>query len=444
MTRALLLLLAGCAVVPRPEPAPARTHARPAASAPEAEAGEPASAEPAEDSHHYHLAWQRQLPPFTRGLALAPGYLAVLGSRRMSLHELKSGSPLGDSDVCFTAPAGFAFVGAATGALVCEDAIKLFSLPKLAYAGRKALPDKARLAAAGGSWLAVAFASGPLRIFDVGDWKMVREIAVPARPTALAVSADGSTLAIGFDSGDVARLGLGDAGEPRTIRVKPGLEVGAVALSDSGDRLFAAAGPALAIYDAHGSETATFRVAQHVTAARWLEGDVAVIAEDSLLLLDPSDGSAHGLPWTGPPPAELAALGDKGVVCAASHDGVVGCVSRGSLPAVELLARHAAGEGKRLDGRVLGVNGAKLQLKAQPGAPLPAVDTEVLVRRYRERKNGGEPEWIDAARGKVFEAQGDRLTVELHAGHALVPPDLRAFVYDSPVELVWPPGEAAE
>jgi hypothetical protein len=450
----LALAMIGCgAVVAKPSPSAPKKRAVLSASKPEAsQSSAPiASVAPStEDPFRFRLAWQRQLSPFNKGLALAPsGHLAVLASRRLSLHELRGGEELAHADVCFTFPAAFAFVGPTSGALVCEDTIKLFSLPKLEYRGRKALSDKARIAASGGAWLAIGSASGAVRIYDTADWKLVRELAVASPPTALALAANGSRLAIGLESGLVQVMPLTDAAPmsaapAQLFSVKRGFPVKAAAFDDSGALLFAAAGPAAVVFDASGAERRIFRVAQNVTAAQWLsEGRIAVIAEGSLMLLDERDGGAHSVPWSGTAPESLVTARDKDVVCAASQDGRVACFSHGALPLVRELPRArepGAPDAKHMVGRVLGITGRQLQIKAQSGEVPPAVGDEVLVLRYRERKLEDlvRAEWVEAARGKVVESEKDRLVLEVKIG---LGPDAGGFSYDTPVQLVWPPAD---
>jgi hypothetical protein len=409
----------------------------------------PERSPPAATGQPFRLAWQRQTPPFNKGLALAQsGHLAVLASRRLSLHALGTGDELATAEVCFTFPAAFAFVAPTVGALVCEDAIKLFALPELGYLGRKALSDKARLAAAGGGKLAIAFATGAIRLYDVAAWTVIGELSVSARPTSLSLAPDGSRLAIGLDSGEAQIWSTAAlSATPETVVVKRGFEVTSVALSDTADRLFVAAGPRVAILAVSGAEQRAFPVVQRVTSAQWLGDDgLVVIAEEALVVLDASLGSAHSLPWTGAPPVSLVVQGGAGIVCAAANEGKLACFSRGALKGGQTLPLErepGPPGGKRMAGRITAVTLPRVQIKAQADQPMPTAGSEVLVVRYREHTTSDftHAGWVLTARGRVVEVSQDRVVVELDGASPKepIPPDVAALRYDTPIQLLWPP-----
>ncbi len=443
-------------VLPHPTPSGAPSSSAASASSPVASlplpppatASAEAPAHPPAAPTPFRLAWKLATKPFNKGLALAPtGYLAVLSSRRLALHELRSGKEIANAQVCFTFPGAFAFVDATTGVLVCERAIKVLGLPKLDLRGSKSLPRKARVVALGASQLAVGFADGPVQLYNTSDWTLLREIGADQRVSALAVASDGR-LAIGLEQGEM--LLVDPDQRVRRLSVKRGFEVRVLAFSPDGSHLFAAAGPLAAVWKAATlKSTRVFRVVRDVIGARWVSNEeISVVGPDGLLVLRLDSGSALsvGAGWSDgtSPPVSLDAAAAHKVICSAERDGALACFSRGTLPqAQQLPVRDEPGGAgaTRMSGRVAGLKGRNLRVKALADATLPPVGAKAVVLRFAERQVGGlrAVVWEQVAKARVARVHRDVVHLRLSLGDArrFKRHKKRALQYDTPVKLAW-------
>ena len=454
----ILLATGSCGpVVPPPGAAAPAASAAPTASAtPSATAPDqtPAAAT-ARKQRHLRLAWTAQTRPFNKGVAIAPtGHVAVLGSRSLSLHDGRSGALLGEADVCFTFDDAFAFVTEDTGALVCEDAVRLYALPDLDYRGLRKLPGRARVASFAPGLAAIGFATGPVRIYDTSSWEERQVVDVDQRVTALALSGDGSRLALGLEQGELVVHHLADQ-TARRISVKRGLEVAALTLTTDGLLLFAAAGPLAAVWDL-GAQTLRrrFRTVADVHRARWLgAGEIASAGGDGLLLLGLAEGSARSLGggWSlgAGTAAGLAVAVERQVVCAAEREGEVACFSRGKLPPTGQLPVSASGAtaaGRTMAGRVVVLAGSRLQVRALASSAVPAASRDVTILRYTEAQVGPvrTARWLEVAAGRVIKVKKDIVHVRLTGDVKALPNGKDALVYDAALRLLWSPPEPAK
>ncbi|MBW2454726.1 MAG: hypothetical protein JRI68_09450 [Deltaproteobacteria bacterium] len=454
----LLMTALGCGpVVPRPNPTvQAAPSPDPAATTePVPGADDPTQGAAAQQRRHLRLAWTTQTRPFNKGVALAAtGHVAVLGSRSLSLHHGRSGARLAEADVCFTFADAFAFVAEDMGALVCEDAVRLYSVPELDYRGMRELPGQARVASFVPGRAAVGFASGPVRIYDTPSWEERQVVEVDQRVTALALSADGQRLALGLEQGEIVVHHLSNKAA-RRVSVKRGLEVVALAFSPEGSQVFAAAGPLAAVWDLDAQTLRRrFRTVADVSRARWLGPDeIASAGRDGLLLLDVAEGAARSLGggWSlgSGTAAGLAVAPDRQVVCAAEREGEVACFSRGKLPATGQLpvtAGTAVGAGRTMAGRVVVLQGTRLQVRALAGSTFPAAGTDVTILRYTEAQVGPvrTARWLAVAKGRVIKLKKDVVHLRIAGAVKDLPDVTDPLVYDTAVRLTWQPTAPAE
>ncbi len=451
---ALGLAVLSCGpVVPRPTPVAAAEPSSPPPAAATAPAeGAPVGRPDAAPKRHFKLGWSRQTRPFNKGVAVAAtGHVAVLGSRSLSLHDGRSGAQLAVADVCFTFAGAYAFVANDTGALVCEDGVRLYSLPKLDYRGMRALPGKARVASFAPGLAAVGFASGSVRVYDTTHWEEQRAVAVDQRVTALALSLDGRRLAVGLEQGEVVVHELAGDGS-RRVSVKRGFEVAALAFSPSGDQLFAAAGPLVAVWNlAKMALQRRFRTVADVTEVRWLGGgEIASVGRDGLLVLDLPEGTARSIGggWAAGSgsPVGLATSQDAQVLCVAEREGKLACLSRGKLPATRqlLVPDEPGGPGAlTMAGRVVVLTGKRLRVRALPNGDVPSPGTEVIILRYAESQIGPvrAARWLEAAKGRVWKLKKDVVYVSLAGAVKELPGVKDPLVYDAAVRLAWQPAK---
>jgi hypothetical protein len=205
----------------------------------------------------FGLSWALQTRPFNKAVAIAPsGQVAVLSSKSLTLYDGNSGVLLARKDVCATFDDAIGFVGDATLALVCEDDIKLLSVPDLSDRGLRALDRKARAVSFGKRRAAIAFESGPVALLSTQSWKQIRQVPVSSPVSAMCLSADDRQLALGFDSGDVVVLGPEDASTRFTV--KRALGVSTMRFSPDGRRLFASSGPLAGVWAIDGTQLSRF------------------------------------------------------------------------------------------------------------------------------------------------------------------------------------------
>jgi hypothetical protein len=399
--------------------------------------GKPAKKPSVTEDRGFHAAWLQQTPPFSEAVAIAPsGHVAVVATRSLSLHHPKTGAMLARKEVCTGAQ--FTFIDDKTGALVCEDGVRLLSVPDLEYRSMHAFADKARATSFAPGLAAVSFTGGVVRVFDASTWTEKRAVSVDDRVTALAVSK--TQLAIGLERGEVLLYAL-EGNEARRIAVKSGLEVEALALSR--DRLFASAGPMVATWRA-GVLERRFDTVGAVTAARWIDDQrIAVIGRDGLLLLDAHNGAIGSIDGSGAlgagPAVGLAVSADSRLICAAERDGKLACFSRGRLPASRPLpidldpgAQYAS----VMAGRVHTHSGARLKVTALPHSSVPEAGTDVVLLRYTAQKVG-PARWIRLAEGRVVKVEEATVSVRLDSELVPIEGVKDPLTQDTPLRLAW-------
>jgi hypothetical protein len=442
--RGLGWLLVGslCACGPevqRPAPGVARTVVpKPAAPARRAPARVRAPL-----SKEFHATWLQQTPPFNQAVAIAPGgQIAVLATRSLTLHDAKTGGMVARKEVCTTFDGAFSFVDDKTGALVCEDSVRLFSLPDLTYRTMHALPDKAHVAAFAPGFMAVA--AGRVRVLDTTSFAEKHVFEADGDVTTLALTA--KWIAIGLERGEVLLYPLEGGAASQRIAVKQGFEIEALALSPDGTRVFASAGPVAGLWrTADGTLERRFEAVGAVRGARWLgAGELAVVGPDGLLLLHASDGSVASVDGSGAlgAPFALTVNADHRVLCAAERAGKLACFTRGRAAPGRSLALDldpASEFAAVMSGRVLGRAGARLRVAALPHAGLPEAGTDVTLLRYTEQAVGAlrAPRWIRLAQGRVLKVEDEVVIVRLDS--ELVPLEgiKDPLTPDTPLRLAW-------
>jgi len=399
------------------------------------------------------LIWVTDSAPFNKAVVIAPsGDVVAFASRKLRLHAGHSGRLLAQQDTCFTFSNSFGFVDERSGALVCENNIKLYSFPQITYQGQRSLPGKARVAAFGGQRLAVGFAQGPVRVIATTDWRQIAEVAVDRRPAKLALSVDGRWLAVGFEDG---RLVLHDLGSNKKQRLSPRRMhgVSALAFSRTGGRLFACAGPFVALFATETGELAKrFRVLKSVTGARWIsEQEIATVGEDGLLILNTGDGSARSVnegSTVGDRPAVvLDSSADGKVLCTGRPEGKITCYGRGrpSPPATSAPTVGARSSGiTRTEGRLINHTGKRLVLKALAQTAIPPVGISATLLLHVHTKTGAltTSGWAELAKVRVVDVDKDVVRmaiVEDTSAGVLGASKGDPFGYDAPVRLVWVP-----
>jgi len=399
----------------------------------------------------FTLAWQRQTKPYNKGLSLTSGgRLAVLSSRQLSVLAVATGKTIAKTQVCFTFAGAMATVPDNRVAVVCEDAVFLYGLPSLGYLAKKSLPGQARVAAFSDTRLAVGFESGPVRVYDTSDFRLVATVASDERVTSLALAPGGGSLAVGLEHGEMVVHAL-PTGKAKRLSVKRGFAVRTLAFDAKQRLLIAAAGPITTLWSVAPEQKAAFmsprvlRLVRNVTAAAWVSArELAVVGGDGLLLLDAVTGSARSMGggWVGgqSPPTSVASRAK--VLCSATRDGRLACFSRGKLPATRQLPALAEPGGRgtiKMAGRVVGLQGTRLRIKAHPRASLPKVGTKVTVLRFREQEVRGlvTARWHDVGKGTVLLVDKDVVHVRFHK---TLDPQLKSaqkLIYDTPVKLAY-------
>jgi len=394
------------------------------------------------------LSWSVQGAPFGKGVALGGGYVLSLGSRRLQFHDAATGSLSAQREVCFTFSGALGLLDGATVAVVCENALSMYTLPGLEYRGNRALPRDARTAAFATKHLVVGFDRGPLLLLDKTDLAGATELPIPGTATSLAIADDGTWIAAGLDTGEVV-LRTADNAEEKRITVKRGHRVTAVALSAGGRRVFAAAGPIVAVWRvADGQVERAFRSLRGANAARWWDGDELIVGgRDGLVRVRVSDGRVRSLPRFAANDAEMVALAltpGNERLCASEADGRVACMVRGGArgsPTPMLIPRGE--EGVHMRGRVVFRRGRRLQIRARANASLPEAGDDAALVKYVETRVGPllNAEWKRVARVAVTRVLDDVVHVRIvHEEVDLsVPRDPRRdpLVYDTAVKLVW-------
>ncbi len=425
----VVLSVVGCTEVPAPQPpAPAAPKPQPTSAA-----SAPAPA-PESVQRPFRLAWTTQLKPFVRGLAIGDGVVVTLGSEVLSLSELRSGNLRGERPVCATFVGAFGLFGKNRGALVCEQEVEVIGLPKLKTQTRHSLPGRAIAAAFSDASVAIAFDQGPVRVWSLKDWAKQAELPVVGKVTSLALSATGS-LAAGLDDGTVVAR-RSDTLERLTVRA--GFPVTSLGFADDGQRLFAAAGPAVVVL---GETTHRFRTVAGVKDAAWIDDDqIGSVGRDGLLVLGVSDDSATSLAGGldgNEAPIAVVVSADRKVLCAAERDGKVACHARGGIPTRGIATADRDADELRMSGRVASFVKSRLTITGG-GSNAPPPGDDVRVFRYTEMKVGTtrSARWIEVGTAKVIKV--DKGVVHLAMGAVTDIADVaQPLAFRTPVRLVW-------
>lgn len=440
---ASILFAVSCREVVPPNAPPSAPLSRPAdepAPVSEARAGSPAPAAPGKP---FRLAWTLQTRPFLRGLALRGRHLAALGSRSLSLVELRSGNVIATRDVCPTFDGAFTFESDDRALLVCEQSVQSFTIPALVPAKTHKLPGRAIVAAFSTEHAAIAFDAGPVRIYALADWSLKGEVPVDDGVTSLALSPNGSQLAIGFDRGEVALVDR-SANTAHRLTVKLGFPVEALSFDAAGKRLFSAAGPSAAVWSvATRSVDSTLETVSNVLAARWVGADeIGSGGRDGLLVSHLERGTATsvsgGLDGNEPAVA-LAVSRDDKVFCAAERDGKVACYARGTLPTRAIPTADYGADDVRTSGSVAAYVNQRLTVKAHAHTNLPEPGSDVRVLRYTEATVGTvrSTRWIEVSTARVIKIQDRVVHLLVTGAESEIPGVTNPLVYDTPVRLVW-------
>ena len=386
----------------------------------------PSAAPSTQGSAEFRPLWTVVAASWNRAVVLAPwGDVVSFGSRELRYHAARSGEVIGRQPACVSSTRAVGFVDAHNGALVCEQDIRIFSLPDLRFWATRPLPGRAQEAAFGGPRVAVAFDHGPVRLFDTADWAQAGELEVGGRVTALALSSDGGQLAVGYQDGRLAVRRLPQGAERMLSSRRGHHPVLAVAFSPDGAELFAAAGPRAEVWSlGDGSLGRRFRVVTGVNAARWLSArEIATVGAEGLLLLDRATGAARtvaeGPLFGSRPPASLDASRDGRVLCTGEPKGMVRCYARGR--AAEGAASGAAatvGAGGAppsraviARGRVVARSGKQLTVELPAGSELPPVGAVARLLQHMQAEPGSAVAsgWLHVADVRVDEVDGEVL-----------------------------------
>jgi hypothetical protein len=395
------------------------------------------------------VAWIEQRAPFPKGLAIGEGFVAMSSSRRLDLFDLRTGKKLVDREVCFTFPGSLGFVGGKRLVLVCEDGIKMFSLPSLQFTGVREFSRSGRVAAFSKDRVVVAFEGGTVELIRASDGEALRSFAVSPMVTALALSRDARRMAVGFENGELIVRSTATEAQER-VEIRAGFAVKALAFSPDAKVLFASAGPVSASWNLTGKKLvrrSPFRGLGGVTGAAWLTNHLlATIGEQGLLLSDDAKKANRSLGGgrLGHALALAASVEDRSL-CLAERDGRLACLGRGRSASVAVggLFESVSPE-KMSGGRVVARHGRLIRIKAHAGSPLPIMGAPVTVYRYVESKKGKltRANWSQIAEGEVIKIEGDMIHVRVPSSSLAVlnvksARGLEPLHYDVPVRLRW-------
>ncbi len=396
----------------------------------------------------FRLAWTLQTKPFNQGVALSESLVAALGSGSLALMDMRRGNIVRERDVCTTFAGAFSFVSETLGALVCEGEVQLLSVPGLKVKVRIALPGRARVAAFGKTHAAIAFDAGPVRLYAIDGWSLVREVAVDHEVRSMAVSRDGRRLVIGLDQGDVLLIDR-EADTMHRVTVKMGLPIETVAFDFAGERWVVSAGPSVAVWDVlQRSQVHRFRSVSDVLAVGWAgQGEIASAGRDGLLVLDIERDVAKSLSGGldgDEPPVALALSEDGRVLCAAEQDGRLACYARGKIPTRSVPIAGYGADRRRMSGRVVtlgalspGAQRLTVRAHAHTNIPPPGVDARVL--RYTETRVGDvrSARWIELATGRVVKVKDQIVHLRIDGPVNTIADVSDPLTYDTPIRLVW-------
>ncbi len=396
------------------------------------------------------VAWIEQRAPFPKGLAIGDGLVAMSSSRRLDLFDLRTGKKLVDREVCFTFPGSLGFVGAKRLVLVCEDGIKLFSLPSLQFTGVREFSRPGKMAAFSKDRVVVAFEGGTIELIRASDGEAVASFTVSPMVTALALSRDASRIAVGLDNGEFLVHTTATEAQER-VDHRAGFALTALAFSPDGKVLFSSGGPVSASWTLTEKKVVrriAYRGLDGVTAAAWLTNHaLATIGKDGLLLLDDAKNGSRSLGGgrLGQPLAVAASLGGRSL-CVAERDGRLACLGRGRSASVAVGGLFESVSSENMSGgRVVTRRGRLIRIKAHAGSALPAQGSPVTIYRYVETKKGKltQASWSQIAEGEVIKIDRDMILVRVPSSSLTVlnvksARGLEPLHYDVPVRLRWP------
>ena len=424
-----------------PPPAPPPTAAPPV----DAEAGPTEEVDPpvGPPIEPFELAWSSQSEPFNRGLALSDEQLAVLSTRQLALYSLRGGELLAERASC--PGARFVFVGADRGALTCADGLHLLRLPSLQDDGLHPLPAPPRWTSVAAGRVALAFAGGPVRVLEAAGLTEVAAIEVTAAVTALQLGPRGQALAVGLADGDVLVVDLQTSAR-RRFTVRRGSPVDAVSFAPAGGDVFAVAGPTVGRFGADGKLRQRIGMVSGIRVAQWLgTREVVTAGREGLLSVDVYSGALAGVGGgvTGDmQPVSMVASASRGVVCSATLDGMIACLSRGALAASPQMPLSAfVPEGKvESAATVSHFQGKQLSVAPLPREATPAEDARVTLLRFTKVRIGGNEttRWVEAASCRVVNLGADEIELSIESRPEGMAVPLEPFAAGDPVKLRWP------
>ena len=453
MSRAALavlsLALLGCGkTVPAPsspssgEDAPQVTPADGATTIPVA------AAEPEPSSGPFHLRWAAQGEPYGEALAVAPdGRVAVITKGKLAIRDTR-GKTIAHGPLCDALAAKF--LGAERLLVICERALSVWRVPTLERQRFVALPEATRAASFAAEHLAVGFADGVVRLYEMPSLEMVDAFRANEPVVALALSRDAKWLAAGLDSGELV-IRDREADDLTRHPVKIGLPVRGLSLSVDDQRLFVIAGPLAEVWSrTERRPSHRFATISRVEAAEWLDdGTLASVGPDGLLQLDPATGAARSLGGgvTSAQPGSAVGADEAGRrFCVLEPDGRLSCYGRGGAANRQIVSPIPGGVAETsTTGRIVHHHDEELEVRAHPDAPLPDKGALVRVFRYREVTVSGAQSirWIETTEGEVEGVHGDVVAVRIGAirNHEGFDSPL---TNELPVKLVWLPARRSD
>lgn len=406
------------------------------------------AAEPAPSAGPFHLRWAAQGEPYGEALAVASdGHVAVITKGKLAIRDGR-GNLLTEGPLCDALAA--TFLGPQKLLVICDRALSVWRMPQLERQRYVPLPEATRAAAFASAHLAVGFADGVVRLYEMPSLEMVDAFRANEPVAALALSRDGQWLAAGLDSGELV-IRDRDADDLTRHQVKVGLPVSGLSLASDDQRLFVVAGPLAEIWSRKERRPERrFATISSVAAAEWLDdGTLASVGRDGLLLLDPETGAARSLGGgvTSAQPGSALGVDAAGRrFCVLEPDGRLACYGRGGAANRQIVSPIPGGVAETsTTGRVVHHRDDALEVRAHAEAPLPDKGTLVRVFRYRQVRVSGAQSirWIETTEGEVEGVQGDVVEVRIgqirnHEGFD------SPLTNELPVKLVWLPARRPE
>lgn len=428
----------------------------PAPSAPSSPEGERTEAMPKADTPvegpasvpstgPFALRWSMQGEPYGEALAVgSDGHVAVITKGKLTVRDPR-GKPVAEGPLCDALAARF--LDPRRLLVICERALTVWRVPRLERQRYVALPEATRAAAFGAEHLAVGFADGVVRLYEMASLEMVDAFRASEPVVSLVLSRDAQWLAAGLEGGELV-IRDREAGDLTRHAVKLGLSVSGLSLSQDEQRLFVVAGPLAEVWSrSERKPQHRFATITSVEAAEWLDdGTLASVGRDGLLLLDPGTGAARSLGGgvTSAQPGSAIGVDAEGRrFCVLEPDGRLSCYGRGGSSSRQIVSPIPGGIAETsTTGRVVYHHDDALEVRAHPDAPLPERGTLVRVFRYREVTVSGAQSvrWIETTEGEVEGVEGDVVEVRIgpirnHEGFD------SPLTNELPVKLVWLPAQ---